>query len=227
VHTQGHAQPTTDARLCVATTVSGNSVRCWRDASPSATRPLRRTFRGDCGQVPLVRDFVSRYLDGCHCPAEAVQDILVCATELAANAVLHSRSGLPGGQFNVEVACAGQAMRVTVADSGGPWTKHADDDAEAEGGRGLHVVAALSANMGITGDAAGRVARFFSRWGTGEDDQPGCEHAGSGQVADDRVSKEPAAEGQDQPAGRVSGFVDELVSHKPFCIRQSSRGEEG
>jgi anti-sigma regulatory factor (Ser/Thr protein kinase) len=115
--------------------------------------------------VPLVRDFVSRFLDGRHCPAEAGQDILVCATELAANAVLHSRSGLPGGQFSVEVACAGQSVRVTVEDSGGPWAERDNGDIDAECGRGLQVVAALSADMGLTGDAAGRMAWFCCRWG--------------------------------------------------------------
>ena len=122
--------------------------------------------------MPLVRDFVSCCLDGCRCPAEAVQDILACATELAANAVLHSRSGLPGGHFSVEVACAGQSVRVTVADSGGPWTERGIGGIDAECGRGLHIVAALSADMGMTGDAAGRMAWFCCRWGAGKDDQP-------------------------------------------------------
>jgi anti-sigma regulatory factor (Ser/Thr protein kinase) len=116
--------------------------------------------------VPLVRDFVSRYLDGRHCPPETGQDILVCATELAANAVLHSRSGLPGGHFSVEVACAGQSVRVTVEDSGGPWAERDNGDIDAECGRGLQVVAALSADMGLTGDAAGRMAWFCCQWGT-------------------------------------------------------------
>jgi serine/threonine-protein kinase RsbW len=168
VRTQGHAQAMIGARHSVATVVSGGSVASGTAVSPSVTRSLRRTFRGKRGQVPLVRDFVSRYLDGRHCPAEAVQDILMCATELAANAVLHSRSGLPGGHFSVEVACAGQSVRVTVEDSGGPWAKRGNGDIDAECGRGLHIVAALSADMGITGDAAGRMAWFCCRWASGD-----------------------------------------------------------
>ena len=111
-------------------------------------------------------------LDGRRCPAETVQDIVACATELAANAVLHSRSGLPGGHFSVEVACAGQSVRVTVEDSGGPWVERGTGGIDAECGRGLRIVAALSADMGMTGDAAGRTAWFCCRWGTGRDDQP-------------------------------------------------------
>ena len=134
-------------------------------ASPPAARPLRRTSRGEPGQVPLVRDFVARYLDG-RCPAEAAYDILVCVTELAANAVRHSRSGLPGGHFSVEIACTEQSALVAIADSGGPWV--AEDGSgpiDAECGRGLPVVAALAADMGISGDAAGRTAWFSCRWG--------------------------------------------------------------
>jgi anti-sigma regulatory factor (Ser/Thr protein kinase) len=127
--------------------------------------------------VPLVRDFVRRYLTRRHCPAEAVQDILVCASELAANAVLHSRSGLPGGHFSVEVVVdAGQWLRVSVEDCGGPWVERDTGEEEtseedAEFGRGLHVVSALSADMGITGDAFGRMAWFCCRLSPG-DDQP-------------------------------------------------------
>jgi hypothetical protein len=92
VHTQGHAQAMISGRRGVVPAPSGGSVAS--ETAASATRSLRRTFRGEPGQVPLARDFVSRYLNGRHCPAEKVQDTLVCATELAVNAVLHSRSRL-------------------------------------------------------------------------------------------------------------------------------------
>lgn len=163
---QGHAQAMIGARPGVTTAFSLGSAASGLAASPPATRPLRRTFRGEPGQVPLARDFVFRYLNGRHCPAEAVRDILVCATELAANAVLHSHSGLPRGHFGVEVVCAGQAARVAVEDSGGPWVERGSGDTDAEYGRGLHVVSALSAEMGITGDASGRKAWFCCRWST-------------------------------------------------------------
>jgi anti-sigma regulatory factor (Ser/Thr protein kinase) len=136
---------------------------------------LRRTFRGEPGQVRLVRDFVRRHLVGCRCPAATIQDILVCASELATNAVLHSRSGLPDGHFTVEIALrAGQSVYVAVRDSGDPRAEPGTGgtrDADAECGRGLHVVAALSADTGISGDASGRTAWFLSRWSTGKDDQ--------------------------------------------------------
>lgn len=148
--------------------------------SDTAARPLRRTFRGEPGQVPQARDFVRRYLTGPGCPtgtvpdipAPAVQDILVCASELATNAVLHSRSGHPGGYFSVEIAVHdGRWVHVAVEDSGGPWAERDPDDGYAESGRGLYVVAELAADMGITGDASGRTAWFRSRWDAGEDDR--------------------------------------------------------
>jgi serine/threonine-protein kinase RsbW len=184
LRTQGHVQAMTDARPRVGAVISGKSVASETAVSPSGTRSLRRTFRGERGQVPLVRDFISRYLDGRYCPAEAVEDVLVCATELAANAVLHSRSGLPGGHFSVEVAYTGQSVHVAVADSGGPWAERGNGgvDAECDGdiddecGRGLPVVAALSADMGVTGDDAGRMAWFCCRWGTSEQGLP---HSGN------------------------------------------------
>lgn len=121
----------------------------------------------------MARDFVHRYLSGCRCPDAAVQDIVVCTSELATNAVLHTRSGLPGGHFSVEIAVrAGHWVYVTVEDSGGLWAERETAEREtsdgyAERGRGLHVVAELSEDMGITGDAARRMAWFRSRWNVG------------------------------------------------------------
>ena len=192
MHSQGHAQAMISARPGVTPAFSVGSAASGTAAPTPATRSLRRTFRGEPDQVPLARDFVFRYLNGRHCPAEAVQDILVCATELAANAVLHSRSGLPGGHFSVEVVCAGQSARVAVADSGGPWAERGHGGIDAECGRGLHVVSALSADLGITGDASGRMAWFCCQWGTSEDDQPACVTSGNPFSGKGRSVRSPA-----------------------------------
>lgn len=146
----------------------GNMTADGANMPSPAEGPLCRTFRGEPHQVPLMRDFVGGCLSGRRFPHATVDDILVCATELATNAVLHSRSGRPGGHFTVEIAIrAGQSVYVAVKDAGGDWTSpgSAMDDYDAEGGRGLLVVAALSADMGITGGTSGRTAWFLSRCG--------------------------------------------------------------
>jgi anti-sigma regulatory factor (Ser/Thr protein kinase) len=136
-----------------------------------------RIFRGEPSQVPLVRDFVRRYLAGRHgCPASALGDILSCVTELAANAVVHSRSRLPGGHFGVQVDIrAGEWVRVAVDDDGGPWEKHGAGD-EAEHGRGLQIVYALSVEVGVSGDASRRTVWFRCPWNPAAPDGrgPGC-----------------------------------------------------
>lgn len=188
MRTQGQAQAAASALRGMTPAVPGDGIIAGASAIPGdaavpgsggtcgagplvpARRPLRRTFRGEVGHVPLARDFVRRYLGHSPCSAEAVQDILVCTTELAANAVLHSRSGLPGGHFSVAVTvCAGQWVRVAVEDLGGPWTPCEIADGGTEGGRGLGIVSALSADMGITGGASGRTAWFRCRCRDGED----------------------------------------------------------
>jgi len=66
---------------------------------PAAAAPpvTVQVFPGDAGQVREARRFLAGVLDGC----PAADDALLCVSELATNAVLHSRSGLPGGCFTV------------------------------------------------------------------------------------------------------------------------------
>ena len=127
-------------------------------------RPLRRVFRGETSQAPLVRDFIRRYLDGWPCPAAAVEDVVLCASELAANAVCHSRSGLPGGHLTVQVVVRpGEWVEVAVEDAGGPWvTRGAGGNAEC--GRGLQIVSALSTQTGIIAGEHGRTVWFRCPW---------------------------------------------------------------
>lgn len=166
VHSQGQAQSIIDSRNGLGSVLSWPGANRGTSAAPRhVTRPLRRTFRGETSQVPLVRDFIRRYLAGWACPAEILQDTLLCATELAANAVRHSRSGLPGGCFGVQTDIRpGTSVQVAVADAGGRWATHDPGDDDAEGGRGLQVVAALSAEMGIIGNDSGRTVWFRCPW---------------------------------------------------------------
>lgn len=150
MHSQGHG--IIDSRY--------DAVSVREMTMPVMPRPLRRVFRGEPSQVPLVRDFVRRYLAGWPCPTDALQDTLLCVTELAANAVRHSRSGLPGGHFGVKIAiCDPTCIGVAVEDAGGSWQHERGD--ETEGGRGLQIVSALSAEMGVRGGHSGRIVWFL------------------------------------------------------------------
>jgi serine/threonine-protein kinase RsbW len=83
---------------------------------------------------------------------------LLCS-ELAANAVRHSASGSPGGQFTVRVAARpGEWAWLEVADQGGPW---ACPRPRADGGRGLVIVNELADGWDISGDDSGRT---ISAW---------------------------------------------------------------
>jgi hypothetical protein len=100
---------------------------------------------------PLLRD----------CPV--ADEVILCASELAANAAVHSRSRLPGGTFTVRAeVIAGEHIRIGVEDEGGPWTPGANDSA---GHHGLDIVRALATAWGIDGNQTTRTtwARFTWR----------------------------------------------------------------
>jgi anti-sigma regulatory factor (Ser/Thr protein kinase) len=112
-----------------------------------------RAFAAQPLQVAHARLFVAGVLSGCSVSA----DIVLCVSELASNAVLHSNSRAPGGQFVVRawISAVGR-IRAEVEDRGGPWAPGTAEDEER--GRGLIIVAALATRWGITGSEAGRVA---------------------------------------------------------------------
>jgi serine/threonine-protein kinase RsbW len=114
-------------------------------------RPLSRVFAGRPEQVGHARAFVRGLLGDSPVTDAAV---LLCS-ELAANAVLHSASALPGGQFNVRVeVCGRDYLGVEVEDQGGPWLAR---EPSQEGGRGLLIVAEMASLWEIRGDDRGRV----------------------------------------------------------------------
>jgi serine/threonine-protein kinase RsbW len=119
-----------------------NDLMCWR-----------RTFPGRPQQARLVRRFVAFLLEDCPHADDAVQAV----AELAGNALIHTRSGRPGGTFVVEVRRTQGRVAVSVTDQGGsledsgPHTKRHYDDL-AENGRGLPIVADLATHVAWTGD---------------------------------------------------------------------------
>jgi serine/threonine-protein kinase RsbW len=105
-----------------------------------------RTFAAMPHQVAAARRFLAGLLaDWC-----AKDDALVCLSELATNALLHSRSASPGGTFTVHAHPYPGAWRVGVSDKGGSWQPRAETvGTQCLTSRGLAIVAALAVRVGI------------------------------------------------------------------------------
>jgi serine/threonine-protein kinase RsbW len=117
-----------------------------------------RVFPGEAGQVREARRFLAGLLDGC----PAGDDALLCVSELATNAVLHSRSGGPGGRFTVIAAVRAGRLRVGVTDEGGAWGQERDGGGQS--GRGLLIVGQLASRWGRDDGGAGRTVWFEIDW---------------------------------------------------------------
>jgi serine/threonine-protein kinase RsbW len=140
---------------------------------PAAAPPVTaRVFAGEAGQVREARRFLAGALDGC----TVAGDALLCVSELATNAVLHSRSGRPGGRFAVRAARRAGSVRVEVTDEGGPWEHERDGDGqrgggisrargrEEQSGRGLLIVGELASRWGREDGAGRRTVWFEMDW---------------------------------------------------------------
>jgi anti-sigma regulatory factor (Ser/Thr protein kinase) len=106
-------------------------------SSPARARALVRTCLPDCPAGP---------------------DAELCVSELATNAVTHSKSGLPGGTFSVTVEPEDGGVLVTVTDAGAVTAPAITSPAAGtEHGRGMALVAALAAEWGTETCDGGRV----------------------------------------------------------------------
>ncbi|WP_336205025.1 ATP-binding protein [Nonomuraea sp. LPB2021202275-12-8] len=130
-------------------------------SSQETTEPgshhLAHRFPGVPSQVAGARSLVTAVLGRDH-PLH--DDCALLTSELATNAILHSRSGA-GGEFTVTVLAARDLVRVCVEDGGSDGPPCAcRTSLQATGGRGLPLLEALSHRWGFTrGD--GRTAVWF------------------------------------------------------------------
>lgn len=110
----------------------------------------RRVFPGRADQCSQGRRFVATVLADFEC----VSDAEWIAAELMSNALLHTRSGEPGGWFGVEVICNGPVW-LAVRDLGGKRVPVVRVEplagARNENGRGLLGVVKLAAEFGFRG----------------------------------------------------------------------------
>jgi len=127
--------------------------------------PAPRTFRlrttdvtypGGTEHIRAVRADLRAVLDDC----PRADDVILCASELAANAAQHSRSRLPGGTVTIRATInPDYHVRIEVQDNGGPWNQGMIDPTRHHG---LDIVRAVADEWGIDGDHMSRTiwARF-------------------------------------------------------------------
>jgi serine/threonine-protein kinase RsbW len=135
-----------------------------------------RAYEGRPDQIRHVRAFLAEILDG----HPVVNNAVLIADELATNAVRHSNSGKPGGQFTVRVEVHDpDYLWVEVEDEGSPpWTPRCPD---GEPWHGLNIVQQFTGrtNWGVDGDM-----RAWVVWARLDlaSPQPASGHAGNGEV---------------------------------------------
>jgi anti-sigma regulatory factor (Ser/Thr protein kinase) len=122
-----------------------------------ALRTISVTYPGTAEQIRVVRADLRVLLGGCL----ITDDVILCASELATNAAIHSRSHLPGGTFTVRADISpGHHVLIEVEDNGGPWTPATPEPI----GHGLDIVRALASDWGIDGNHTARTAWVRFDW---------------------------------------------------------------
>ncbi|UUU25126.1 ATP-binding protein [Streptomyces sp. DSM 40750] len=121
------------------------------NAQPQLLHTREAFYRRDRRSVHLAREFTREALADWTAVIRT-DDVLLCVSELATNALLH---GVPPGRgFRLHLALdSAGVLRIEVHDSG-PGEIHAPEPSpepspEAEGGRGLLLVAALADKWGV------------------------------------------------------------------------------
>jgi serine/threonine-protein kinase RsbW len=113
----------------------------------AAAPPLAwsRAFAATPAQAGEARRFLAGILNG----YLLADDAILCLSEMAANAILHSDSRKPGGHFTVRAEMHAGWLRVEVHDDGGPWT--VPPPGGVQHGHGLDIISQLARAWGITG----------------------------------------------------------------------------
>ncbi|MGQ4271662.1 ATP-binding protein [Nocardiopsis changdeensis] len=150
--------------------------RCRHYFNPHARRAHYKVRSYEFGSSPQLMPLVRAFLDASAAERDADYRYLftLLGSELAANALTHSRSGRPFGTFTLRCERSRTGLRLTCTDQGDPSGRTTPDgrrdhltadpvglDATAESGRGLALVDALATSWGDNGIADHRQVWFF------------------------------------------------------------------
>jgi anti-sigma regulatory factor (Ser/Thr protein kinase) len=118
-------------------------------------------------QVGRARGWLEELLPDC----EQLEVLTLLVSECCTNAILHTDSGKPGGQFGFAVEWMPEAVKAMIIDQGSPAvpaiTVKADDAAwEDESGRGLLLVDQLADAWGAADLPGGRIVWLDLAWAT-------------------------------------------------------------
>jgi serine/threonine-protein kinase RsbW len=128
-------------------------------AAVSPTVLREQVLPAHADQVQVARAFISAILAAC----PAADDAVICVSELATNAVLHSASRNPGGTVPVRASIFDDHVRIEVEDNGGTWDEHPYRDSRSHG---LDIVRELGADCGRDGGPlTGWVVWVRIQWG--------------------------------------------------------------
>jgi len=118
-----------------------------------------RSFPGLPEHLGDVRRFTRMVLGD----APGADLVVMAVSELAGNAIVHTASGAPDGQFVVHLAAFADRWKVRVDDEGSPSEPRVvvdaieeDPEGDSESGRGLAMVASISRTWGVLGDRCAR-----------------------------------------------------------------------
>lgn len=162
-----------DTRPALSVTISLTEARLGRPGSPGDLTPilpdggrpvaLELTVPGLPSRALAVRRYLHDLTAELPVPAAAAEWL---GSELFANAVLHSRSGDPGGTVTVGVYEWPDRIRVRMVDDGprpesvgGPHVRPLDLD--EPGGLGLRAVSTEAARWGVDHPGDGRTGVWF------------------------------------------------------------------
>jgi serine/threonine-protein kinase RsbW len=121
-------------------------------------RTSTRTYPGAPENIRAARADLRGLLKDC----PHADDIILCASELAANSATHSRSAEPGGTIVIHITIhQDEYVRIEVRDDGGPWTQPAID---TDRPHGLDIIRALASSSGVADTSAGRTSWAQLDW---------------------------------------------------------------
>lgn len=141
----------------LAVTIAGDTIEQLRllfdTQAQSAPLLADRTWAVDLpgtpASIPLLRRWARQLLAGTDLERLAGDAELV-ASELGTNALLHTRSGDPGGRIRVEITYNGSHLKIAVYDDGPRTCEIADASTfghPQEHGRGLKVVETIAVKL--------------------------------------------------------------------------------